>query len=319
MAETARHIITNGEARMRTIEQRLLNVSGYSNYREVLIDSTDTKIALSIYETKRQKPCVIFLPGTMTHPLFYDEFLSRVAENGFNVIGIHFISHGKSPRDKKVFTFDDMIQNVLDTMKFVKKHYNNKIALLGSSQGGILSLAVAGRDSRIKVAFAHNVVLSSLKDTIVITRFPLYLKPFYKVVPLLMNLVARFFPRWQIPITAYLDFDRITKSEEIKRQFYSDPIGLVSYPLHFLATLFSVNLDCITDGSIKCPVVVIASKGDLLFPFDYCAKVFGLIAAKKKEMVVFEEPYHLIFNECIDEIIDPIVNKLGEYLYRAVP
>lgn len=77
------------------------------NYFETFIPSTDTEICLSVYEVDRNKPVVVFLPGTMLGPLFYGEFLLKLAGKGFNVVGVHFISHGKSPRDKKLFSFED--------------------------------------------------------------------------------------------------------------------------------------------------------------------------------------------------------------------
>jgi esterase/lipase len=83
--------------------------------------------------------------------------------------------------------------------------------------------------------------------------------------------------------------------------------------LSFLASLFTADLSGITDGSIKCPVVVIASKGDPLFSFSYCSTVFEKIAAPKKEMLVFDEPCHLILNECVDKVIEPIVEGLRRY------
>ena len=58
------------------------------------------------------------LPGTMTHPLFYDQFLTALAESGYNVIGVHT---------------------------------NDNVILMGSSQGGILCPACACEDDRIKV------------------------------------------------------------------------------------------------------------------------------------------------------------------------
>jgi hypothetical protein len=55
-------------ATMRTREQKRLNLSGFgSRYQEVLIPSSDSFIALSIYEVSREAPCVVFLPGTMAH------------------------------------------------------------------------------------------------------------------------------------------------------------------------------------------------------------------------------------------------------------
>jgi alpha-beta hydrolase superfamily lysophospholipase len=298
---------------MRTVEQALLNLSGYKDYNETLIDSAGTKIALSIYRSKKGVPCVIFLPGTMTHPLFYDDFLTALAERGFNVIGVHFLSHGKSLREREVYTFDDMVQNVQDAIAFCIGHFNSNIIVMGSSQGGILSMAVAAKDSRVKAVFAHNLLLPTLKESISITNFPSWLKLFYGIFPPVMKFLARLMPKLKVPITAYLDFDRITSSPETQVGFYQDPIGLTSYPLSFLASLFTADLSGITDGSIKCPVVVIASKGDPLFSFSYCCTAFEKIAAPRKEMLVFDEPCHLILNECVDKVIEPIAESLKRH------
>ena len=298
---------------MRTLEQKMLNLPSYAAYSEKLIDSANTRIALSIYSSNKNDPCVVFLPGTMTHPLFYDDFLAALAGHGFNIVGVHFLSHGKSPRERKRYTFDDMVQNLEDTISFCIDHFGSKPIVMGSSQGGILSMALAARDSRIQAVFAHNILLPALKESISITNFPRFFRLFYGIFSPLMKCLASVMPGLQVPITAYLDFDRITPSPDIQQGFYRDPIGLTSYPLCFLASLFTADLTGITNGSIQCPVVVIASKGDPLFSFSYCSDVFDKIAAPRKEMIVFDEPYHLIFNECVDRVIDHIVGSLKAY------
>lgn len=298
---------------MRTIEERLMNVSGHRKYREVLIPSAGTKIVLSVYPARKKDPCVVFIPGTMTHPLFYDDFLTPLAAYGFNVVGIHLLSHGKSPREKTLFTLDDMLTNVQDAITWCIENLNAKVLLMGSSQGGILSIAAAARDSRIKAVFPHNILLPELPDSIVITRYPAALKPLTPCFQKLFKFAAYVMPRLPIPITAYLDLDRISSSREIMDLFYSDPIGRTTYPLAFMSSLFTADLSRIGDGSIQCPVVVIAARGDRLFPYDYTRQVYERIAAPHKEMLLFDEPYHLIFQECIDRIIDPIVEKLKTY------
>jgi hypothetical protein len=60
-------------------------------------------------------------------------------------------------------------------------------------------------------------------------------------------------------------------------------------------------------------VVVIASTGDRLFPFDYVRRVYGRIVALCKEMLVFGLDRHLIFNECVEEVLPSVVAKLREY------
>jgi pimeloyl-ACP methyl ester carboxylesterase len=298
---------------MRNIEQTSLNLSGYAKYREVVIESAGTSIALSLYTAGQGSPCIVFIPGTMTHPLFYDDFLSLLAEAGYNVAGVHLLSHGKSPRQKKLFTFADMLQNVRDTVTYCLDNISQNVILMGSSQGGILSLAAAGIDGRIKAVFPNNVLLPSLGSSFYITNFPRFLKPFQRPLTSLMQLAAHLAPGLQLPPSFYLDFDRVSRSKVLIGQFFSDPLNLTSYPLCFLASLFTADLKSVSDGSIKCPVVVIASTGDTLFPYDYCLEVFEKIAAPHKEMLVFDEPYHLIFNECTGRIIGPVVQKLNEY------
>jgi len=213
-----------------------------------------------------------------------------------------------------LYSFDDMLQNVSDAISFCREKYNDNIAVLGSSQGGILCIAAAGKDHRIKAVFPHNILLPALKNTIFITSFPGFFKHFYSLIPKVMKLGARLFPLKQIPVTFYLDTDRIFSSKESTDIFFHDPLNLNSYPLYFLSSLFSAKLDSITDGSIQCPVVVIASSGDRLFSFDYCQEVYNIVKAPFKEMLVFDEPHHFILNESVDIVSDPIIKKLNKYL-----
>lgn len=299
---------------MQPQEQKILNLSSSPEYREALIPSAGTRIALSIYPGRQNAPCIVFVPGTMTHPLFYDDFLTKLSEQGFNVVGIHLLSHGKSPRERKTYSFDDMIQNIKDTVTFCMENFTKNIILLGSSQGGMLCVAAAAEDHRIRAVFAHNAVLPALKESISITIFPVFLKYFQKMFISILKFSAGLFPALPVPLGAYLQIDRITESPEIQSQYLNDPIGLRSYPLSFMASMFSAELDGVTGGSIKCPVVVIASTGDKLFSLDYMKRVYKLIKAPEKEMMVFEENYHLIFNECVERVTGPVAEKIKAYL-----
>ncbi len=299
---------------MQTKEQKILNLSSCPGYREELISSAGTRIVLSIYPREQSAPCIVFVPGTMTHPLFYDDFLTKLSEQEFNVVGIHLLSHGKSPRELKAYTIEDMIQNIKDAVTFCMKNFTGNIILLGSSQGGMLSVAAAAEDHRIKAVFAHNAVLPILKESISITIFPGFLKYFQKIFIAILKFSAWLFPGLPVPLGAYLQIARITESPEIASQFLNDPIGLTSYPLSFMASMFSAELSGVMDGAITCPVVVIASTGDKLFSIDYMKKVYSMIKAPEKDMIVFEKNCHLILNECVDQVTGPIVEKVKTYL-----
>lgn len=77
---------------LRSRESRLLGrVQHPETYREILIESAGVPIALSVWEPERPRGTVVFVPGTASHPLFYEEFLDgpRTAFSG---------SRGASPR-----------------------------------------------------------------------------------------------------------------------------------------------------------------------------------------------------------------------------
>ncbi|MBN2225375.1 MAG: alpha/beta hydrolase [Deltaproteobacteria bacterium] len=301
---------------MRTTQQKILNNSGYANYREDLIDSAGTRIALSIYESKKSDPCVVFLPGTMTHPLLYDEFLSRIAARGFNVVGVHSVSHGKSPREKELYTVSGLLLNARDAVTFCLERYGGTVGVLGSSQGGLLAGLLAATDHRLRAAFAQNIILPSLPETISVTVFPRFVASVYGPVRLFMRAAFSLFPRVEMPLSGYLDIERITADKEIQQWVITDPIGLTAYPFYFMKSLFFADTSPITDGSITCPVVVIASEGDRLFSKEYQSLAFEKIVAPKKEILWFDEDCHLIMveDESVRRVTGPIADKLAHYL-----
>lgn len=281
------------------------------SYREEYIKSGKGNIALSIWDTGKHNPCIIFLPATMAYPAFWNDILTRLSESEINVIGIHFVGHGKSGRKIRKYSFSDMLQNIYDVISFTEKNFNSQIGVLGTSQGGILAVAAACEDMRIKAVFSHNVMLPQLKESICITKFP---KWSYNIMNNLMSIGAKLVPTLQVPIQFYLDLDKVFLSNEWKEKFFDDQFNLKKYSIYFLNSLFKADLGKVTDGSIECPVVIFASKGDRLFTIEYAQKVFELIKAKDKEMVLFDVNTHLIFNESLDTVFDPIVQKIKELL-----
>ncbi|MFL0198375.1 alpha/beta hydrolase [Clostridium sp. WILCCON 0269] len=224
-----------------------------------------------------------------------------------NVLDIGSIS-------KKLYSFDEMVQNGKDAISYAVRRFNDKIFIMGSSQGGILTIALAGLDSRIKAAFPHNILIPALPDSICVTRFPNNFKHIYKLLVMAMKLAGKLVPRLQLHVSFYLDVNKVTENKEIYKKLDNDPIGFMKYPVYFLTSLFCADLKQVYDGSIKCPVVVIAAKKDPLFPLDYTKKIFELINAPHKEMLIFDEDKHLIMNECVDKIIDKIVCKVKEFV-----
>ena len=72
-------------------------------YEEVGISSNNVPITLSIWYTERRSPTIVFLPGTMSHPLMYENFLCGLSERGFNIIKAFIIFHTeKALKSRKI-------------------------------------------------------------------------------------------------------------------------------------------------------------------------------------------------------------------------
>src|SRR5512142_3099484 len=106
---------------MRSAEQKLLNaVQRPEAYREVVIWSAGARIVLSVWDGAAEAPVVLFLPGTMAHPLFYEEFLDAINRAGLTVAGLHGQGHGKSPRERRPLTFASLVENARDAVTWIR-------------------------------------------------------------------------------------------------------------------------------------------------------------------------------------------------------
>ena len=158
---------------MRTASQRVLNaVKRPEAYDEVVISSAGAPVVLSVWRAGPGAPAVVFLPGTMTHPLLYEELCDGLALAGFTVVGLHGQGHGKSPRVRRPLTFGTLLANARDAVAWARAHVSEQVVVCGSSQGGVLAMAVAAAEPQLTAVVAHNVLDPQLADSLLITRFP---------------------------------------------------------------------------------------------------------------------------------------------------
>jgi alpha-beta hydrolase superfamily lysophospholipase len=279
-------------------------------YEEITIVSGGAPIVLSIWHGDPGAPTVVFLPGTMTHPLFYKEFLDGLHRRGLSVVGVHYQGHGHSPHIRHRLRWSDLVANATDAVDWAATHLDGPVVLLGSSQGGVLAMTVAAHHRRLALVAAHNVLDPALGESLTVSRLPGWLVGAYRPLLAVLRLAARLAPGLPVPFWAYLDLDRVCGQPETRTRFLTDPLGLRAYPLGFLAELCTADLSGMRDGSIGCPVLVIAARGDPLFSLGYTRRVFYRIVAPAKELLVFEVDRHLLFNECVELVTDPLVDHI---------
>lgn len=297
---------------MRDRDERLRNeVEHPERYQEVTITSAGVPIVLSVWRGRSGGPVVVFLPGTMTHPLFYEEFCDGLADHGITVVGVHTEGHGKSPRVGRVLRLENLVTNALDATAWARERFGRCPVIVGSSQGSVLAMIAATRDPELAGVVAHNILDPALPASITVSRFPTFLQAAYGPFMGGLRALAKLAPRLPIGFSIYLDMARVCRESWTAEQFLMDPLSLRAYPLAFLADLFTADMTGMADGSITCPIVVVAGRGDPLFSLDYTQKVFARIAAPAKELVVFDTDHHLLFNECVALVLGRVAELIA--------
>lgn len=281
-------------------------------YYEISIPSTATEIVFSVWEVEQPLATIVFIPATMVHPLFYKPLLESLADSGFHVVGVHPVGHGKSPKDKTDYVLDDLVTNGMDAVSFAIEKYKLPVVVFGSSQGGVVALAIASKDKRIAAAFPHNVLLAELSSSLSVTTFPNFLQHVYKPLQGLVRFFAKVIPNLKLPLGFYLSRKRISREPALWYKVNSDPLCLTHYSLCFISSLINTNYPGVTDGSITCPVYVIADEGDELFTFDYTKQVYDRIKAPHKEIISFQFNDHMLMINRPLEVAEKVVSKMQE-------
>ena len=167
-------------------------------------------------------------------------------------------------------------------------------------------MAVAAHSDLPTAAYAHNVLDPALPASLAVTRAPAWLAPANPQVRAAIGLLGKLAPGLPVPFGAYLEMNRVSRDPAVAEFFYTDPLGLRSYPLGLLAGMLATDLP----RPARCPVVVLATSGDPLFSLDYTRQVYERIEAPTKELVVIDAECHLLFNEALDDVLPVLVPRL---------
>lgn len=272
-------------------------------YEDIYIRSKGEKICLTFFykneeikNKEKEKPCIIFLPGTMANPFTYWNFLDEMVKYDVVIAGVHFVGHGKSSRKKKDYTIYDLKQNVRDAISYVRDNiekYGNSIVLFGHSQGGILASSLIGENLNIDKYILGNLVDSQdkkLKNIIGLENIPKIYIPFVKFF---IKIYGKIFK------TKTIGFADYVKNAQEDEEINDDPLKLTKYPMSMVTSLITMNTKNLTKPKrkIKEKIIVILSSNDPIFPLDIEKRAYDNIKAKHKKLIIFDSNVHMIYTE----------------------
>lgn len=275
---------------------------------EEFIETKQFRIHLDIFGRELSENCkgnVIMIHGTAVYSRIYAEFAYLLMQNGFRVFLPDLPGHGHSSGNRGHFT----MQLFMDTMKsitnYIKSNFSGKIAIMGSSLGGITSLYTAASNSDIDLAICHNAAVfneghhKEIAKTGPILRLVIPLVPFF----------AKIFPKLKLSVFKYLPRELLVSSEYGNKLFdalLNDPLLADKYTLTSIKTQMTEPPKCPPE-EITIPIMFINGENDRLFSVHFMKSLFQRLPNPLNEFHMIKGADHLIFQENLTEIVSHLI------------
>lgn len=243
---------------------------------------------------------LLFYPGSLLGPAQYSCILRRFFQAGFSIAALHLSGHGLNIK-KSPISPASLLQEGLEAEAWLLNNSYYEIAVSGHSQGAILALAHAAASGNLVAAFPISAAFPQLPLAIRLTRF----SPFQnkrKEILGFINWLGAVLPWLPIPLPFYLSLKKIVKGRKKPVAIGNGP-SRISYPLQFLAALFSTNIST----CCRCPVWLISAKNDALFTPEIISESFAAIQAPIKHLVWLEDGGHMA----------PMNPKIADFIART--
>lgn len=276
-------------------------------FSEDTVLSDGIRLHLDIIISDRNAPTVVFLPGTATYALCFAEILVAIADAGYNVVGIDARGHGRSEGTRGDYTVSELVRDAQAVIGYAIDHFNERVSLLGCSQGGIIAFYTAAIDDRIQSAICQNFADLSDPATLHIARYPTlarWSKP-------LMAAANRLFPKQQIPITTYIDHKRlkIPKYGTIQDFVEQDPLAIKTISVRALWSLSNTRLGRPIE-QINIPLMILQPGNDEIFPLAYTQHLFDQLTCQK-QLCVLPDMTHTMMVAAPQIAVKPIIEWLN--------
>ena len=276
---------------------------------ETYLDANGFKLHLDVFSAGKNAPTVVFIPGTSVYAKFYIEVMYKIYKQGFNVVGFDPRGHGLSSGPRGDYTINEIVDDTLAVVKYARERFGGKVAIVGSSQGGMVAFYAAARDNTIAAAVCHNFADLNGKDNLVLSQLrpPLFMVPF-------AEFLANLYKSYAIPISLYLDLskEKSKSGTDAATLLKDNPVAVKWITIRALGSLLHTDLAKPVE-QITIPIMLIHAENDTIFPQKYVDNIFNRLTCKKKYLF-FKNTEHLVMTNNVDEVVPPIAAWLKEVM-----
>ena len=246
--------------------------------------------------------------GIAEHSDCYQRFAEDMTAKGWLVFVWDLRGHGRSEGKRGyVNRFQDFSNDLDAAIRYVKAQVMPKdkpLILFGHSMGGLITLQTVLIHSPSQIAA---LVLSSPALGLSLT------------VPPLKEKAARFLSDWLPKLTLYneINFDDLIRDENLVREYKADPLRHDKIS----PRLFLGMVDAFTEVNkmatdVHLPVLMQLAGREKVVSTPVAEKFFDQLSSKKKEVYIYADSYHEIYND-LDR--NDVLNDLVRFLESLKP
>lgn len=280
------------------------------NVEEEYLEANGFLLHLDILAYGTGYPSVVFIPGTSVYAQLYLEFMDAIHKKGFNVIGFDPRGHGRSSGARGDYTIDEIVDDTLAVVDYARKIFGSKVALAGSSQGGIAAFYAAARDDTLSGAICHNIADLNGKDNLILStlKTPKFLVPMAKRF-------MRIFKLFSIPISLYLNLkiEHLKDGTDAAAYIKDDPLCVTWITLRAMSSLIFTRLAKPVER-ITVPIMLVHSEKDTIFPQYYVEDIWNRLMCANKDYLLLKDTEHLAMTNNVPEVAGPAAKWLKKIM-----
>ncbi|WP_162140086.1 alpha/beta fold hydrolase [Haploplasma axanthum] len=236
---------------------------------------------------------IIITHGIAEYSKYYEYAAKFFQNKGFNVLTYDLRGHGKSfGKRGYVDSYKDFLSDLNELILYAKKK-TKKVFLVGHSLGGVITNTYAAKYGNV--------------DGVIISAAP---SDFYK----------------SLRKIRFLPYNLLMKNKKIFTNFYDkrlttvnnyekDILDLDYYYLKLPAEVMIRGMRVLKKNfkNYRVPLLVIHSKKDPIVSYDNSQNTYNKAATKDKEIILYENSYHNLFNDIEkDLILNDILNWVNK-------
>jgi len=237
-------------------------------------------------EVENPKGCVIITHGIAEHSGRYDEITEKLNQVGFNVVRHDLRGHGQSQGKRGALKSFHQFVDDLHELVVLEKQKHDRVFLMGHSMGGLIVNLYAIKYGQISGIVSSAAPTHFIKDVMPFRFIGYHWLGFLKKK------------------TNFAD-DQLSRIKAVEDAYIEDPLNLKNFCYSLAGEMFVGAVRYLNKNIelYQTPVLIIHGGNDKIVPQSFSKRFFDLLTIEDKEVIIYPENYHEIFNDLDREVV----------------